>query len=48
MDFDMADVRPSLLSWFVVGLMAVTFIVFAKWAFNRYPVPGLTDIFNAV
>lgn len=47
-DLDMADVKPTLLSWVLVGLMAASFIVFAKWAFNRWPVPGVTDLFNAV
>lgn len=36
MEFDLADVKPSVLSWFIVGLMAITFIVFAKFAVNRW------------
>lgn len=48
MEFDMADIKPSVLSWIIVGLMAATFIVVAKWAVNKYPVPGLTSFFNAV
>lgn len=45
---DFADVKPSFWSWLIVGLMAVTFIVFAKWLFNKYPVTGLTDVINSV
>lgn len=36
MEFDLADVKPSVLSWFIVGLMAITFIVFAKFAVNKW------------
>jgi len=47
MNFDMADVKPSLMSWMIVGIMAVTFIVFMKYLTARYPVPGLTPFFQA-
>jgi len=47
-DLDMADIKPTLLSWLLVGLMASTFIVFAKYVFTRWKVPGVTDIFMAV
>lgn len=43
----MADVKPSLVSWMVVGIMAVTFIVFMKYLTAKYPVPGLTPFFQA-
>lgn len=45
---DFSDVKPSVLSWVIVGLMAITFIVAAKYAVNRFPVPGVTDLVNAV
>jgi len=48
MNLDFADVKPSLLSWVIVGLMAVTFIVVAKWAVNKWKLPGITDLINAV
>jgi len=47
-DLDMSDVKPSVLSWLVVGLMAVTFIAFLKYATNRWYVPGLTEVVTAV
>lgn len=47
-DLDFADVKPSVMNWVVVGLLAATFIVAMKYAFNRWPVPGVTDFFNAV
>lgn len=48
MKLDFADVKPSLLSWLVVGIMAATFIAFFKFIFNKYRVPGLTEVFNSV
>ncbi len=47
-DLDMADVKPSVLSWIVVGLMAVTFIAVVKYATTKWYVPGLTEVVNAV
>jgi len=48
MDLDLADVKPSVLSWLMVGVMAVTFIAVAKMIFTRYNVPGLSDVVKAV
>lgn len=45
MDIDVADVKPSVLSWATVGIMATTFIVFFRWFFSKYTVPGLSDLF---
>lgn len=47
MQFDaLANVKPSVFNWLAIGLMALTFIVFAKWLLTRYPVAGLSDIVN--
>jgi hypothetical protein len=46
--FDMKDVKPSVLNWAIVGLMAVSFIVLAKWIFTKYPVPYISPIVAAV
>jgi len=48
MDFDFADVKPSLVSWLIVGLMSVTFIVVAKYLVSRWPVKGLTEVIQSV
>lgn len=48
MKLDFADVKPSILSLITVGLMAVIFISLAKFLLARYPVPGLTEVINAV
>ena len=48
MEMTLADVKPSVLSWLIVTLMAVTGIVLLKWAMAKWPVKGLADIINAV
>ncbi len=48
MNLDFADVKPSLLNWVVIGLMAVTFILVAKWLMMKWPIPGLSDVITAV
>ncbi len=47
MVLDMAEIKPSVYNWVAVGLMALTFIVLAKWVLAKYPVAGLSDIVNA-
>lgn len=46
--FDFADVKPTLLNWAVVGLMAVTFISFWKFALGMVQVPGLSALFASI
>lgn len=48
MRFDFADIKPSLLNWFVIGLMAVTFITFWKYILAQYNVPGFSDLLASV
>lgn len=48
MEIDVADVRPSLLSWATVGIMASTFIVLLKFILAKWPVPGLSAFMAAV
>jgi len=43
--FDPADVKPSVLNWVIVGLMAVTFIAFMKLATTKWYIPGLSELF---
>lgn len=43
-----ANVKPSVISWITVGLMAVTFIVVAKWATTKFPIPGVTPVVQSV
>ena len=48
MNVDVADVRPSLLSWATVGVMAVTFIAFMKFILAKWPIPGVSSVFALV
>jgi len=48
MMLDFADVKPTVYSFLVVTIMAIVGIVAAKYLFNRWRVPGLTDLVNAV
>jgi hypothetical protein len=43
-----ANVKPSVVSWATVGIMAITFIVVAKWLASRYNIPGVTSVIQAV
>lgn len=45
---DMADVKPSLVSWVIVTLMAISGIVVFKYVLARWPIKGLSDVVNAV
>jgi hypothetical protein len=42
--FDPADVKPSVMNWLIVGIMALTFLVIAKVALAKFKVPGLSEI----
>lgn len=48
MTFDMADIRPSVLSWLIVTLMAITGISLMKYLMVRWPIPGFADLVAAV
>lgn len=36
--------KISLYNWVVIGLMAITFIVFSKMIFARYKIPGVSEV----
>ncbi len=48
MELDMSNIKPTVLSAITVFLLVMVTVPLAKWAFNRYPVPGLTDLVNAI
>lgn len=49
MTMDFADVKPSLLNWAVVGLMAVTFISFWKYVLARFNIGfGIGELFASI
>ncbi len=45
---DMSDVKVSVLSFVIVGLMAVSFIVLSKYLVNKYQITFFQDFINAV
>jgi hypothetical protein len=48
MELDPADVRPSILNWVVVGLMAITFIAVFKFILAKWPIPGLSPLVTSI
>lgn len=40
--------KIGLKSFFVIGICAVLFIVLAKVAFTKFPVPGVSSVVQAV
>lgn len=48
MELDMADVRPTVLSFVTVTLMAVVGIVLLKWLVAKWPIPGVVEVVTAV
>jgi hypothetical protein len=45
---DLADVRPTVLSWVIVGIMALTFITAAKFITAAIPIPGVSPLVASV
>jgi hypothetical protein len=45
---DMADVKPSIWSVVLIFLIVLLTVPAAKYAANKWPVPGLTDLVNAI
>lgn len=42
----MKNTKINVYNWMIGGIMAVTFIVFAKVIFNKWHVPGVSDVVN--
>lgn len=45
---DFANNLPSLGSWFITGMMAVTFITFFKYVLTKWDIPGLSPLFASI
>lgn len=45
---DMADVKPSVWSIILIFLIVLLTVPLAKWATQKWPVPGLTDLVAAI
>lgn len=48
MELDFSDIKPGVLSALMVLLLVMITVPLAKYVFNRWPVPGITDLINAV
>lgn len=48
MEFDMSDIKPSVVTALTVLLLVMVTVPLAKYLLNRFPVPGLTPLVNAV
>jgi len=46
--FDMADIRPNVLNLFTIFLAVLVTVPVAKWAMNKWPVPGVADLVNMI
>lgn len=47
MELDLADVKPSVFNLVILTFMVVIGLNLGKWLLNKYPIPGLTELFNA-
>jgi hypothetical protein len=47
MTFDLADVKPSVLSFLTVGIMALLFVTLGKYLTAKYYIPGVSEVFAA-
>lgn len=47
MSLDMADVKPSVISFLTVGIMALLFLTLGKYLTAKYNIPGISAIFAA-
>jgi hypothetical protein len=48
MEFDMANIKPTVLSALTVLLLVAVTVPLAKYALNRWHVPGLTELVNSI
>jgi hypothetical protein len=48
MEFDFSDIKPSVLNAITILLIVMITVPLAKWGLNKWPVPGLTQLVNAV
>ena len=46
-NLDMADVKPSVPSLLIVGIMSLLFIVGGKVLTEKFYIPGLSEVFAA-
>jgi hypothetical protein len=47
MKIDAGDVRIGLYNFFIIGIMALLFIVVAKMVTTKFPVRGITEVVHS-
>jgi hypothetical protein len=48
MEVDLGNLKPTVLSALTLLLMIMVIVPVAKYVLNRWQVPGLTELINAV
>ena len=48
MEFEFADLKPSVMNAFLVLAIVIVMVPLAKAFVNRFPIPGISDLVNAV
>jgi hypothetical protein len=48
MELDFSDIKPSVLNALTIALTVIIMIPLLKFVLNKWQVPGLTDLVNAV
>lgn len=48
MEFDMSNIKPTVLSAITILLIVAITVPMSKYILNRWPVPGLTDLVNSI
>ncbi len=48
LEFDFSDVKPSVFNALLISLIVILTIPLWKWAMDRWPVPGLSQLVKAV
>ena len=48
MEFDLSNIKPSVLNALIIlGIVIIT-VPMAKWFFNEHYVPGVTELVSAI
>lgn len=47
-DLDMAELKPSVWNLLLILIAVLIMVPLAKWALNARPIPGLTELVNAI
>lgn len=48
MFFDMGNLKPSIYNALMILAVVIVLVPLTKYAANRFPVPGLTPLVNAI